>query len=370
MSSSRPGKGVWGVVAGMFPPPEYLLMSASGIDISNSSVKVLSLGNRQGADYVRYYGSASLAEEVIDNGDVLDKKELVRAIEDLKSKFGMTYVHVALPEKRAFIFQTTIPRGIAYEDARTVLEAKLEENVPLAPSEAVFDFDFIPGIVTEEGAYVSVSVYAKRVVEDYLDAIKMAGLVPLSCEVESQAIARAIVPRGDKRTQLIVDFGKSTTKFAVVSREVILYSSTVDIGGHALTQAVMKHLGVTAEEADKVKNEQGFYQRANDNGLSEAMMTTVSALTEEVKKRVSYWSDQKDHGKVFAESVEAVLLSGGNSNLQGFPEFLQKVLGIPVSRARVWENTNILQHGIPPIAQNYSLEYASTVGLALRDMYD
>jgi type IV pilus assembly protein PilM len=225
-------------------------------------------------------------------------------------------------------------------------------------------------LVTDEGLLVSVSVYARRVVEDYLDAIQHAGLIPLSCEVESQAIARAIVPRGDKRTQLVVDFGKSTTKFSVVSREVILYSSTVDIGGHALTQAVMKHLGVTAEEADKVKNEQGFYQRANDNGLSEAMMTTVSALTEEVKKRVVFWSDQKEHGKVFAEPVEAVLLSGGNSNLQGFPEFLQKSIGVPVARARVWDNTNILDHGIPPIAQNYSLEYASTIGLALRDMYD
>lgn len=370
MGSSQTAGSFWRALGGIFPPPVYLSLRASGVDISNSSIKVLAFGSGSNRDYVRFFDSIPLSEEVIDNGDVLDKKALIEALSALKAKHNMLFVNAALPEKRAFIFQTNLPRSISHEEARVVLESKLEEHVPLAPSEALFDFEFVPGVFSGDGALASVSVYARRVVEDYLEVFNAVGLVPLACEVESQAIARSVISKGDNRTVLIVDFGKTSTKFAVATQGVIMYSSTVDIGGHALTQAVMKHFNVTAEEADHIKNEQGFYQQTNDKGLGEAMMGTVGALTEEIKKRFTYWQDRKEHGESFATPIEKVILCGGNANLRGFPEFLQQALETPVERAEVWTNTTILKEGVPPIDRAHSLEYASVIGLALRNFHD
>lgn len=351
----------------LFPPPDFLLMPAAGVDISNSAIKVLAMRHGNIEKGIRVFDTALLAPNIIENGDVLDKGALVKTLSTLREKNRLSFVHVALPEKRAFIFQTKVSRAISRAEAKTVLESKLEEHVPLSPQEALFDFEYVEGVVQGEEVLVNVSVYARRVVEGYLGAFVESGLQVLSCEVESQAIARAVIERGDENTYLIIDFGRTSTKLAIASRGVIMYSSTVEIGGHAITQAIMKHLNVSQEEADVIKNEQGFYQRADDKGLSEAMMSTVSALTDEINKRFLYWKDRKEHDDEYAPPIDKIIMCGGNANLRGFSDFLFHSLGVPVELANIWANVpGVFEHEVPVIPRAHSFEYATALGLALR----
>ncbi len=350
----------------IFPPPDYLLMPAAGVDISNNSIKVLSMHHGDAHSGVRMFGSLPFNEKVIENGDILNKEAMDKALVTLRDKFRFSFVHASLPEKRAFIFQTYIPKELSHEEAHVVLESKLDEHVPLSAAEALFDFEAVPEITSEEGKFVSVSVYARRVVEDYVAALESAGFTVVSLEIESQAIARAVVPQGDPRTYLLVDFGKSSTKLAVASHGVIVYSSTVDIGGHSLTEAIMKYKNVSEEEADRIKNEQGFYQKSTDKELSEAMMSTVVALKDEINKRFLYWNERQLQSKTPLAPIEGVILCGGNANLQGFADFLGHSLTVPVEVANVWVNVLSFKNEIPPIDHARSLEYATALGLSLR----
>ncbi|NDF13372.1 MAG: hypothetical protein EB060_11240 [Proteobacteria bacterium] len=61
----------------------------------------------------------------------------------VKKELGLSFVQVTLPEDKAYIFRTSIPK-VSEAQVRQAIEFQLEENVPLSPAEAVFDFIVLP----------------------------------------------------------------------------------------------------------------------------------------------------------------------------------------------------------------------------------
>ncbi|MEL6805042.1 MAG: pilus assembly protein PilM, partial [Bacteroidota bacterium] len=186
----------------------------------------------------------------------------------------------------------------------------------------------------------------------------------LSFEVEAQAIARASIPQGDMRTYLIVDFGKTRTGIGIVHRGVLMYTSTIDIGGKELSTALRRQLGdLTEKELTDIKNTQGLVQGTKGSPVYEALVTTMSAIKDEIQLRIQYWNNRQSHDD--DRFVSHIILCGGSSNLRGLPEYFGETLGITASRAEVWQNAVDLESTIPPIGKRYSYGYATAIGLGL-----
>ena len=81
----------------------------------------------------------------------------------------------------------------------------------------------------------------------------------LSLEVEASSIGRAIsTGNPDEPVALVVDFGRARSGFAVLKRGIPIFTSTVEIGGDAITHAVEKELGLSGADIETFKNEQGL----------------------------------------------------------------------------------------------------------------
>ena len=65
--------------------------------------------------------------------------------------------------------------------------------------------------------------------------------------------------------------------------------------------------------------------------------------------------------------VERVVLVGGNANLKGLTDYISGRIQARAERANVWQNVATFDEYIPPIAKQKSLQYATAVGLALRE---
>ena len=70
---------------------------------------------------------------------------------------------------------------------------------------------------------------------------------------------RAVVKKGDLETYMIVDFGEKRTGIFIVSRGVVMFTSTLDVGGVMLNEVIVKNFKVSAEEAEKMKKKYGSY---------------------------------------------------------------------------------------------------------------
>jgi type IV pilus assembly protein PilM len=273
-------------------------------------------------------------------------------------------VRLALPEERAYLFESSLERDLTDKEARTALEFRLEENVPLPARDALLDFDVIDHDSDEHTHRVSVTAYNRTTAEAYDAICRGAGFVPLALEVEPSAIARAVIPAGDEGTKLILDFGRTRTGIGIVHRGILMYTSTTSVGGDDLDNALRAvRPNATDDELVTIKNEQGLLIDEHDTTISNALQTPVEKMCGELKARIDYW-----HTHVATEPerrVTEVVLCGGLTNIAGLREYISEETGIRTARASVWQNVFTSRAAIPPITERQSYGYATAVGLAL-----
>ena len=353
-------------IARFFPPPRFMTLPSMGVDISDASLKYVQFERDGQGLRLAHYGALDIPEGAVSQGMITDREKLTDTLRAVKKRCdGVEYVRVSLPEERAYLFETTIERDAAYDDIRGALEFKLEENVPLSPRDAFFDYDIVEDNEKEEQLKVGVAVYARETILQYYEACINAKLVPISFEIEAQAIARATMSMNDNGTTMILDFGKNRTGIGIVQNRSLLYTSTIDIGGQQLSSALRSQLGDCKEaELTKIKNEHGLLKENDSDNVYEAILPTMSALRDEIATQISYWNTHRELQD--GQPIEKIILCGGSSNLAGLPEYFTKELGIPSERADIWQNAFSYEKTIPPITKAYSYGYTTAVGLALR----
>jgi type IV pilus assembly protein PilM len=348
-------------------PPHYLSMPAGGIDISTSGVKLAVLEEKLGGIYLTHFGEKLLPLGAVTGGEISDPSLVGGAITELVHKNHVQFVHVALSESRSYLFEAVLEEdhtSVLDDELHTITEQHLDEYIPLPPNEVVFGV--IPVSKTAERTIVSGVGYARRVIDESLSVLDGIGVTTKAVESETFSMARALMPCASKETVLIIDIGKTTTKLIVVTGQIPRFGTTLDIGGDALTQAVMKHFNVSEDEAKKIKAEKGLVSGGDQEEYIATMLSTVSAIREEITGRLEYW--QNTAGKDDShEPVTRAILIGGNATVRGLAEYFETAFKIPVGLGDVFTNLASRDTWIPPLDYMESLAYATAIGLALRD---
>lgn len=349
-------------VLSFFPVPPLLAMQAVGIDIAENSAKCIVLTENVSNFELQSYAEIALAEGVVVAGDIEVREKVIDVLRTFRLKHAVRYAYTSIPERKAYLYQTLIPSG--NDDIRAGVEFDLEAHVPLPPGETVFDFEVVRKV--EAGTVVAVTAYAKRLVHKYCSVFKDSGIVLRSLEVETQAVARAVLSPEDKaRTVMIIDVGKRITRIAIVDAGVVSSTTTIDVGGGTLTRALMKTFSILEADAEKMKNEKGFSSSDENGEVVDALLISISVMKDEIAQHLSFWNSGTT-AIASRPQVEKIILCGGGSNLKGFAEYLSLFVHIPVVIANIWVNTFSLNSYIPRMEFAESLKYATAVGLALR----
>ncbi|MBI5816958.1 MAG: type IV pilus assembly protein PilM [Candidatus Yonathbacteria bacterium] len=350
----------------LFPPPVFLRMPSVGFDISDQSIRFAELIETHKGFIIGKYGYKNIVPGIIEGGEIKNAEELRKILLSMHEEFNIDFANVSLPEQQAYLLNINVPK-MKRSEIRESLELQLEEYVPISMGDATFDYDIVDGSEQEKD-HLDLSLVAvpRKVAEGYSSVFEHTGITPITFEVEAQAIARAVIPRGDKGTYMIMDFGKTRTGISIVSEEIVVFTSTINIGGLVLTKAIEKQFGITTEEAEKIKKEQGFAKNKDTQEIFLALMSTISILKDEINKHYAYWNTHLDQDGKKRPNIEKVLLCGGDSNLVGFTDYLLSGLQTEIELANTMINVNTFDRYIPEIEFSDSLSYATAIGLALR----
>jgi len=352
----------------LFPPPSFLTMPTSGVDISDESVHVVEIEQTSKGDIVKKYSKRNIPKGAIEFGRIKNISELKKIFTQIRKEDGLRFVNVSLPEQHGYVVTMRVPK-MKQSEIYGNLELNIEEHVPILAKDAVIDYDIVQvGKNAEDKAFIelNVSVYPKEIIEEYIELFKGTGITPLRFEIEANSVARAVIPKGDKGTFMILDFGKTRTGVTISSREVVQFTSTLNIGGDTLTQAIARNFSISFDEAEKLKKKKSFLVREDGNrDLLLALLPTISALTGEVTKHYQYWNTHKDPFGKDHPKIDSILLCGGLSNLAGLSDYLSTNIHVDVSVANVFKNVNSFENYIPEINFEESLQYATSIGLAL-----
>ncbi|MEI6581047.1 MAG: pilus assembly protein PilM [bacterium] len=347
-----------------FPVPEFLSSPSFGLDISEESIKFTELiMTREGIRLGRY-GERGVPAGVIESGKIKNIKKMEEILVSLKRDEKIKSVRVSLPEEQVYLFRVKLDKE-GLDDVREGIELSLEEHIPIPAQDVIFDYE----ILNEDSRslYIQVAVIPKNVIEDYLLVFKNSGMSVLFFELEAQAIARAVIKKGDLETYMIVDFGKKRTGISIVSKGVLMFTSTIDVGGVVLSNVIQKSFKISFEEAEKMKQKYGLGRDSENKEMFSVLLNGVSVLRDEISRHLLFWHTNKEEDGKEHPSIKKIILCGGDSNLIGFPDYLSVSMKIKVDTANVWINISNAEKYIPEMNFEQSLSYSTAIGLALGD---
>src|SRR3989338_4161735 len=106
-----------------FPTPRFLLPFAAGIDISDASIKWMSLKESAKGFEIAAFGDKPLPSGVVVDGAIQDVEQLGTALASIKTELGgATAAHAALPEEAAYVFSMHVPAGSSRDQISQMVE--------------------------------------------------------------------------------------------------------------------------------------------------------------------------------------------------------------------------------------------------------
>jgi len=310
----------------LFPPPKFLVMRHVGLDISEDSIHCLEYSSEFNRKITKY-ASIDLPEGIIEDGEIKKEKDLTDILSKLQKDKDLSYAKVSVPEEKAYLFQTDISTTNPVAIAQNI-EFKLEENVPLPVSEALFYFDILPMAVTEGKLRASVSVVPRTYIEKIVSILRNSNISPIAFEVVPKAIARATLSPSLSSTVMIIQIMNHKTGVYVVSGGVVCFTFTVGWGN----------------------------QKQNPENKGSGL------IIEEIKRIYEYWSA---HNPETSKIAQIVMVGRGSLLHEEEINSVATSLGISASIGNVWNNVFSLDKYIPPIKKDDSLDYSVSAGLAM-----
>lgn len=356
-------------LARLFPTPRYLAPSGAGVDITDASIKWLRLVKTPHGARVASFGSQSIPQGTVAGGAVKDGSALANVLTDVRRHCATRYAHASLPEEGAYVFGLHVPANTDYRGVQNLVEFELEGRVPLPVADTVYDFDTI--FTHRDGsAEISVTAFAKELAEGYAQAFSRAGIELLSLELEARSIARAVTRRSrEEPVTLLADSGNDRTGIAILRRGIPIFTTTVDVGGRKMSEAVMQALSVSEADAEVFKNEHGLVK--GDDKTEPArreLEKVVATLADEIVRHYHFWDTRRNEHGEKVTPVGRVWLVGGCANLKGLTDYIAGKVHAPTERPNVWLNVASFDDYVPPIERRASLQYPTAIGLALRSI--
>ncbi|OHA89765.1 MAG: hypothetical protein A3C70_00705 [Candidatus Zambryskibacteria bacterium RIFCSPHIGHO2_02_FULL_43_14] len=315
----------------LFPAPEFLLLSTTGVTVTDSDTKFVQLRRQTFGNGFELAHASKInnPQGAVEAGLINKPDELVSVLKKLSSHFNIRYACATLPEEKVYLFTTSIEK-VPFGGLRDAVAFIVEENVPVSLAESVFDFEIIDQMPGSNKIKLTVTVLPKDIVNAYITLFESAGITPISFDIESQAIARTLIHRGDRRPNLIINLSRKKTGFYVVEDKVVQFSTT------------------------------SAYSIGEDDSYS-----NLNDLKAEMYKVLAFWDARSDKSGQAGKKIEKIILCGFGASKHDFVGKLMSGSEIPYVLADVWQNMSVSRSYAPQMSFDESLEYVSTVGLIL-----
>lgn len=343
---------------------------AFGLDISDLSVKVVQMKERGGEKEVVSFGAVDVPQECIVDGEIVNRDSVIMAIKKViniagPKKIKTKKVICSLPETKAFLRIINLPE-MKENEIKEAIKWEIEANIPMSADQVYYDWQVLDRNLTGEKGKMNILVvaFSKKVINQFLETLELAGLEVVGMEIESIAQARSLLQEDNKETSLVVDLGDRRTSLLIIIGNIPCFTSSVPISGSGMTDSIAKMLSISFEEAEKTKLAYGIGSFSQQDIIFRSVKPILDGLAAEIERTIDFYLSNLG----YSSSVSRIIICGGGSNMQGLKPYLSKKLDKEIQSGDPW--TNFLSPGkIPIIEKGKSVQYSTAIGLALKGLY-
>jgi len=352
--------------------------SALGIDIGSSSIKVVQLRKKGGKAILETYGALSLGpygKTEVGKATNLQVEDIAKALVDAMRESNVTTNSgtIAIPTASSLIFTISLPASLTEEQLPSVIPIEARKYIPVPISEVTLDWFVIPQeaesfendidntVVKSPESKIEVLVVAihNDTLVRYQEVLKKTGINSESFEMEIFSSIRSSFSH-DLAPVLLMDFGASKTKLSIVEAGVVRLFHVVNRGSQDISSNIASSLGVTFEEAEKLKRSFGLDGIGNKN-VADISRLSIDYIFSETNNVVLAFE------KKYNKNISKVVLTGGGSLLKGLLEYSNSSFHTEVFYSDPFSKTEAPAF-LQPILKMSGPEFAVAVGLALRQL--
>jgi len=341
-----------------------------GLDIGSTSVKVVGLKSTKKDEYeLQYLGLENLSPDTIVDGAIMDKLPVAEAINRIFNSQGIKNNHVAtsISGHSVIVKKINLPAQSPEELAESIMW-EAEQYIPFDISDVNLDYEIlktIPGTGTIEVLLVAVK---KEKIADHISVINLAGKSPTIVDVDAFDLLNSYIhnyqPTGHTVTALL-NIGASIANLCIAKGSELLFTRDISVGGNQYTDFLQKGLGLSYEEAEKIKR--GDSGAGVDEAEVNRIIDSVSEIIElEIQKTLDFFK-----ATTTTDRIDKMILSGGAARSKGLMEHLSQKFEVPVeifnSFKRIAYNPQKFDSSF---INEISPRVAIAVGLAMRNMED
>ncbi len=355
---------------------------------------------------IQAIGKYNLSKGIIENGEIKNKAEVIKAIKKIMSSpmYGQVSseeIIACLPESKTFIKLIEIqksPNSLA-----DIIGSEIEKHVPLSLDEIYYDWQVIEE--QPDKYLVLIGAAPKNIVSQYTQMLDEAKLITLALEIEPIAICRCLLKEEAaniksatakvatnttaKLNYGILDIGANHTCMIFYSGNTILFTVSMPISGEEITYKISQTLNLTKEQAEKAKIICGLDQTKANGVIRDILSDTIKNLVAKIKEAIAYYENYFEH----RGPLNKILLCGGGANIAGLEKIIGQEFSIEVNLADALINIDeiknqfndffIEKHSLNlkgvkidgadkeknlTIRQNASATFTTAFGLALRSI--
>jgi len=319
-----------------------------GVDIGTTKIRIGAFEYRGNKIYCSFY-----SELPIPYYSPQEREEFLKTeVKNFLSKNKVKTAIVSLPGKGMLLRQLNIPK-VSPKKLKDVLKYELQQQIPF-PLEAV---EWRYQILGEEGPNFNVllSAIKRELISSYISQTMGIGIDPIFLDSDLFAIYNAFRFSPfyhEDECKSILEIGETSSNFIIYHKNKILMRS-LTVSGGTITSSISETEGLSYEEAEKKKIEEGMNLPA--------CVSSIESLNTEIQNSIDYWRFTQK-----GPEVSELYVCGKSSLLKGFKEFIQEKSRIktnyfsPLSGIELDSNFQDLKEK--------DVELAPLTGLALRNL--
>ncbi len=338
---------------------------AFGLDIGDKTIKLVQLRrikNLRGVEKLTLvsFNETSLPDAVIANGEIKNAPAVAAAIKKCvrgaKGKIlGSKAVIASLPESQSYLKVVSLPANKKERLDKNDVERILDQHFPVEAEKLYFDWQTIGG------GKILIGAAPKNIVDSFTNIIEQADLIPLSLEIESIALSRALIDMKEENSgppKIFMDLGATRSAIIATYKNNPIIALNIPLSGEHMTEEIAKAEKIPFEKAEQLKMECGFDIKKCPAKIKKTINEIFDSSVKQIDTGLRYIN------RLLQIKTDKIFICGGVSAMPRITSVLSDGLKLKVRHADPSVNIAIAKK--IKLSTEDLLRYATAIGLAIR----
>ncbi len=340
--------------------PDEKGVTKIGLDIGLNSCKFIALAKMGDKYEIQGWGI-----------EPIDPANVAPGLKALAAKYNVTNKSLvtSVSGKGTLIRYIDMPR-MSLDELKKSFSIEVDKYFPFDQNSIYTDCSILDPKSKEKKMAVLIAAVKKEMIDERAQILTAAGLEPQQITINAIAVANAfqILGTGEKTdanekskgaAKAILDIGDTVSNLMILKDGVPRFTRDIFIGSQEITKRIMNAMGLSAEEAERLKRNPGDQAETVFNTCESTIMNWIS----EIRLSLDYFITEKNI------QVDQLLLTGGGSMMQNLETLFEKNLDLSVRKWDLLSNLDFAQDVSKEEIAKHAPRLSVAIGLAL-SQYD